>query len=175
MLTTSYKLFLYSLIFLFTISSESCIGANQYQNTEKNPIGNQAGFLRVTTIVDGDTFWVDNGTAKGLKVRLIGIDAPETRKSFKKEIGYFGEEAKSYLTQLIKGKRVRLVSDVNALDRFGRTLSYVYLEDGTFVNAELIKNGYAVLMTIPPNVKFADYFSKLQREARNKGRGLWGK
>lgn len=175
MTTTSYKLFIYSLLLLFTFSSESCIGANQLQNTESNLIGNQVRFLRVTSVVDGDTFWVDNGTAKGLKVRLIGIDAPETRKSFKKEIGYFGKESKAYLTKLIEGKRIRLVADVDSLDRFGRTLAYVYLEDGTFVNAELIINGYAVLMTIPPNVKFADYFSKLQREARNKRRGLWGK
>lgn len=79
------------------------------------------------------------------------------------------------MKQLLQGKRVRLVSDVDSLDQFGRTLAYVYLEDGTFVNAELIKGGYAVLMTIPPNVRFAEDFIALQREARRKNRGLWGK
>lgn len=130
-------------------------------------------FLQVTKIVDGDTFWVDNGTEKGLKIRFIGIDAPESRRMFKREIGYYGKEAKEYLTKLLTGKKVKLVSDVDPLDRYGRTLSYVYLEDGTFVNAELIKNGYAVLMTIPPNVAFADHFATLQAEARNNKKGLW--
>ena len=130
-------------------------------------------FLTVAKVVDGDTFWADNGTEKGLKVRLIGIDAPEARRVFNKEVGYYGPEAKVYLTKLLANKKVRLVSDVDPLDQYGRTLSYVYLEDGTFVNAELIKNGYAVLMTIPPNVAFADHFAGLQREARNSLPGLW--
>lgn len=127
----------------------------------------------VTKVVDGDTFWVDNGTEKGLKIRFIGIDAPESRRMFNREIGYYGKEAKEYLTNLLTNQKVRLVSDVDPLDQYGRTLSYVYLEDGTFVNAELIKNGYAVLMTVPPNVEFADYFAKLQREARDNSKGLW--
>lgn len=130
-------------------------------------------FLPVTKIVDGDTFWVDNGSEKGLKIRFIGIDAPESRRMFDREIGYYGKEAKAYLTELLTNKKVKLVSDVDPLDRYGRTLSYVYLEDGTFVNAELIKNGYAVLMTVPPNVEFADYFAKLQKHARVNKRGLW--
>lgn len=133
----------------------------------------KADLFPVIKIVDGDTFWVDNGTEKGLKIRFIGIDAPESRRMFNREIGYFGKEAKVYLTQLLTDKKVRLASDVDPLDRYGRTLSYVYLEDGTFVNAELIKNGYAVLMTIPPNVAFADHFAKLQEEARNNKKGLW--
>ncbi len=130
-------------------------------------------YLRVTKVVDGDTFWVDNGSKKGLKVRLIGIDAPESRKSFNKEVQYFGKESAAYLTGLIAGKKVKLVSDITPLDRFGRTLSYVYLEDGTFVNAELIKKGYAVVMTLAPNVEYAEYFVGLQKEARKKKRGLW--
>ncbi len=131
-------------------------------------------FFAVTRIVDGDTFWVNNNTPKGLKIRIIGIDAPEAKRTFNREAGYYGIESKMYLTKMLTGKRVRLVSDVDSLDRYGRTLSYVYLEDGTFVNAELLKNGYAVLLTIPPNVAFADHFAKLQREARGNKRGLWG-
>lgn len=131
-------------------------------------------FLYIIKIVDGDTFWVDNGTEKGLKVRFIGIDAPETRRMFNREIGYYGKEAKQYLTEMLANKRVKLVSDVDSLDQYGRTLSYVYLEDGTFVNAELIKNGYAVLMTVPPNIAYAEHFAKLQKEARENQRGLWG-
>jgi micrococcal nuclease len=133
------------------------------------------GLVQVTRVVDGDTFWVENGTEKDLRVRLLGIDAPESRKSFKKEVQYFGKEASDYLKQLIGGKKVRLVYDVNPKDRYGRTLAYVYLEDGTFVNAELVSKGYAVVMTIAPNVRYAEDFVKLQEEARKEGLGLWAK
>ena len=127
----------------------------------------------VTKVVDGDTFWVDNGTSKGIKIRLTGIDAPESQKRWKKEEGYYGKESKAYLTQLIKGKKVRLETDIDSLDRYGRTLSYVYLEDDTFVNAVLLKEGYAVIMTVSPNVRYADLFYKLQVQARENNRGLW--
>ena len=106
---------------------------------------------------------------------MIGIDAPETRKSEHKEIGYYGKEAKNYLKNLLQNKKVKLEFDVEKLDQYKRTLAYVYLEDGTFVNADLIKNGYAMVMTFPPNVKYVDEFVKLQKEARNNKRGLWGK
>ncbi len=135
---------------------------------------NHKGYYSVTKIVDGDTFWANDGSAKGVKIRLIGVDAPESRKLFKKQIGYFGKEAKAYLTNLLKGKSVLLKYDVGRKDRYGRTLAYVYLPDGTFVNAALVKNGFATIMTIPPNVKYADYFSTLQQEARENNRGLWG-
>lgn len=130
-------------------------------------------FFNVTKIVDGDTFWVDDGSAKGLKIRLIGIDAPETRARFGKPAGFYGQESKDFLTLLIKEKQVALVSDLDSLDRYGRTLSYAYLKEGTFINAEMIINGYAVIMTIPPNVKYADHFYELQKEARQNRKGIW--
>ena len=132
-------------------------------------------FMPVTRVVDGDTFWADDGTIDGLKIRLIGLDAPETRNTGRKEIGYFGTESKDYLKQLLTGKRVRLEFDVVKYDQYHRTLAYVFLEDGTFVNAELLKQGYAVVLTIPPNVKYADEFLRLQRKARRQDVGLWGR
>ena len=129
----------------------------------------------VTRVVDGDTFWIDDGTQRGRKVRLIGVDAPETQSNGRKPVGYFGQESKKYLTRLLEKKKVRLEYDVDETDRYGRTLAYVYLEDGTFVNAELLEKGYAMVMTVPPNVAFADKFRALQAEARTRGRGLWGK
>lgn len=164
MKTILFKYFILSLIFLIF----SCESQN---NSKINQIGE--GYFLVSKVVDGDTFWVDNGTEKGLKIRLIGVDAPESRKTGKKEIGYYGQEAKAYLTEMLTGQSVKLVSDVDSLDRYGRTLSYVYLADETFVNAELVKNGYAMIMTIPPNVKYADLFLKLQKQAREKSIGLW--
>ncbi|MFD2968652.1 thermonuclease family protein [Sphingobacterium bambusae] len=125
-------------------------------------------------MVDGDTFVVENGTKKGDKVRLIGVDAPETRNTSRKKIGYYGEESKVFLTKLLTNKKVRLVEDVGKRDRYGRILAYVYLGK-TFVNAELVKKGYAQVYTVPPNVKYAKLFVELEREARNHGRGLWKK
>lgn len=130
-------------------------------------------FMKVTKVVDGDTFWADDGSEKGVKIRLIGVDAPETRNTGRKTIGYYGQQSKEYLTGLIENNKVRLEYDVDKSDQFNRTLAYVYLTDGTFVNAELIRKGYALVMTIPPNVKYADRFLKLERRARINNRGLW--
>lgn len=120
-------------------------------------------------MIDGDTFTLKNGE----KVRLIGIDAPESRNTGRKKIGYYGREAKEHLKAYLTGKRVRLELDVAPKDRYQRTLAYVYLEDGTFLNAELLRQGYAMVYTVPPNVRHADEFVDLQREARENNRGLW--
>jgi len=130
-------------------------------------------YLEVKSVVDGDTFWADNGSEKGIKIRLIGIDAPETRNTGRKAIGYFGQQSKEYLTRLLENKKVRLEYDVDRTDQYNRTLAYVFLTDGTFVNAELVRQGYAMVMTIPPNVKYADRFVKLERKARKNNKGLW--
>ncbi len=130
-------------------------------------------YMAVMSVVDGDTFWADNGTESGIKIRLIGVDAPESRITGQKQIGYFGHQSKEYLKRMLEGKKVRLEFDVDRTDRYGRTLAYVYLADGTFVNAELVKKGYAMVMTVPPNVKYAEKFVKWERRARNGNRGLW--
>ncbi len=127
----------------------------------------------VTRVVDGDTFWIDDGSGKGLKIRLTGVDAPEPRNSGKKLKGYFGSESSGYLANLLDGQQVRLEYDVSRFDRYGRTLAYAYLRDGTFVNADLVKNGYATVMTMPPNIRHAEEFVKLAEKARKQKKGLW--
>lgn len=84
-----------------------------------------------------------------------------------------GKLASNFTRRLVEGKRVRLVFDVQKRDRYGRLLAYVYLENGTFVNAKIVEEGYAQVMTVAPNVKYAEMFLKLEREARQKGKGLW--
>jgi micrococcal nuclease len=85
-----------------------------------------------------------------------------------------GRRAYEFTKKLVEGKRVSLEFDVEKYDKYGRLLAYVYLKkDGTFVNAEIVKQGYASLMTILPNAKYADLFLKLYREARLNNRGLW--
>ena len=103
----------------------------------------------------------------------IGIDAPEPRNTGTRPKGFFGAESTSYLRELLRGKKVRLEYDVSRLDRYRRTLAYAYLEDGTFINAELVRNGYATVMTMPPNVKYAETFNELASKARKQKKGLW--
>lgn len=159
------------LYLLFLLISLTFCSSNKNDFLETSE-PNQEWYL-VTKVVDGDTFWVDNGTSKGIKIRLTGIDAPESQKRWKREEGYYGKESKAYLTKLLKNKKVRLETDIDSLDRYGRTLSYVYLEDDTFVNVVVLKEGYAVIMTVSPNVRYADLFYKLQVQARENNRGLW--
>ncbi len=127
----------------------------------------------MTRIIDGDTFWCEDANRKRIKIRLIGVDAPETRNTAKKERSPYGDESALFLAKMIGGKKVRLEFDVSKYDRYGRTLAYVYLNDGTFVNAELLKRGYATVMTVPPNVRYADSFVRLAARARANRRGLW--
>lgn len=135
----------------------------------------------VARVVDGDTLVLENNEW----VRLIGIDTPEMHESDKLErdarrsgqdaaaIKRLGRQSYGFTRKLVEGKRVRLEFGAERLDKYKRLLVYVYLEDGTFVNAEIVKQGYASLLTIPPNVKYADLFQELYREARENKRGLW--
>jgi micrococcal nuclease len=120
--------------------------------------------------IDGDTI----GVQGGVSVRLIGIDTPETMHP-SRPVECFGREASRFLAELLPiGTEVRLAYDVERLDDFGRTLAYMYrLSDRLFVNAELVRQGYAQISTFPPNVAHVDEFRALQAEARDEGRGLW--
>jgi len=127
---------------------------------------------RVVRVIDGDTIHVQLGSVRE-KVRYIGVDTPET-KDPRRPVGCFGEQASAFNASLVEGARVRLVRDVEPRDRFGRLLAYVYrVPDGLFVNAALVRLGYARPLTIPPDVRFADRFAALAREAREQQRGLW--
>ncbi|MFA7115862.1 MAG: thermonuclease family protein [Bacteroidales bacterium] len=162
-----FKYFILILVTLtFSLSVSSCSSIYYWTNSSK--------YLVVKRVVDGDTFWVDDGSEKGLKVRLIGVNTPETVDP-RKPVEYYGKEASNYVKGLLNGKKVKLRYDVNRYDRYGRILAYVYLKDGTFLNADLIKKGFAQVMTFPPNVKFSKKFVELQREARDAKAGLWGR
>ncbi len=117
-------------------------------------------------VIDGDTLETNDKK----KVRLIGIDTPETKHP-KKPVEFFGKEATK---KLIEGKEVQLEYDVQKTDKYGRVLAYVYV-GGIFVNAWLVENGYAKASTYPPNVKYAEKFRELERKAREEKKGLWNK
>lgn len=126
---------------------------------------------RIDRVVDGDTVV----TADGARVRLIGIDTPETVRP-DSPVECYGPEASALTKQLLpRGAAVRLVFDRERFDRYDRTLAYVYrMEDGLFVNSALVEQGAARTLAIAPNTRFSDEFTNLQSQARRDARGLWG-
>lgn len=126
---------------------------------------------KVLRVVDGDTIVIDY-KGKEEKVRFIGVDTPETKHP-EKGVEFYGKEAYQFTKSLLEGEKVSLKFDVQKRDKYGRLLAYVYKGD-IFVNELLVKEGYARVLTVPPNVKYAEHFLSLERKARAEGKGLWG-
>jgi micrococcal nuclease len=166
----------------------SACSGHQVVLTEAAPatLGEEPGGFEeavVVRVVDGDTIDVEilartDGPGAGqaepgptYRVRLIGIDAPESVHP-RTPVECFGREASAAAKALLEGQAVRLVKDVEETDRYDRLLRYVYLGD-EMANARLVLNGYALSYTYPPNVRHTDLFAELQREARSRELGLW--
>lgn len=116
-------------------------------------------------VIDGDTVVCRGGE----RVRLIGIDTPEMNDA------PLGKLARDFLVSLAApGTRLRVERDVELRDRYGRLLAYLYLPDGHMLNLELVRAGYAVPYTLPPNVRYVDEILAASRAARAEGAGLWG-
>lgn len=124
-------------------------------------------YYKVVRVVDGDTFVLQHIG----KVRLIGVNTPET-KDPRRPVQYFGKEASEFLTKLITGKSVRLEYDQQRKDKFQRTLAYAYLPDNTFINAKIIEEGYGFAFTRYPFQKM-ELFRSLENKARDSQKGLW--
>jgi micrococcal nuclease len=131
--------------------------------------------VTVERVTDGDTIRVSGGDFDDESVRLIGIDTPEVDGPYT-DAECFGVKSSARARTLMpEGSEVELVLDAQERDRFGRVLAYVYrASDGRFVNAAMVRGGFATAITIPPNVVHADRFRQLERDARDAGRGLWG-
>ncbi|MFZ5823133.1 MAG: thermonuclease family protein [Bacillota bacterium] len=126
----------------------------------------------VVRVVDGDTVELDLG-GKAEKVRLLNVNTPETVDP-RKPVEEYGREASAFARSVLTpGLKVYVKPDVEERDRYGRLLLHLYLEDGTWFNALLIRAGYAQLMTISPNVSAAGFFRELQARARKEEIGLW--
>jgi micrococcal nuclease len=119
---------------------------------------------RVTRVIDGDTIVVQGG----YHIRYIGIDTPEIGEPFY-------QEAKDYNRELVGGKKVRLEKDVTDKDKYDRLLRYVYAGD-VFVNAELVREGYAYVYpeSLFPDIKYYDLLKEAETEAREAEKGIWG-
>jgi micrococcal nuclease len=118
----------------------------------------------IERVIDGDTVVCTGGT----RVRLLLIDTPEMDQ------GEFGATAREALRTLLPPRTVaRMEYDVDRLDRYGRTLAYLYLPGGRMANVEMARAGYAVAITYPPNVRHIDEVRAAVAEARSARRGLW--
>ncbi len=127
------------------------------------------GLARIYRVQDGDSVIIFYKGAV-LHVRLIGIDAPELGQ------WPWGIKAKRHLEDIMAGTdyRVRVETDVERHDRYGRLLAYLWTKGGVLINYLMVKDGYAVMYTFPPNVKHVDMFLRAQRVAREEGLGVWG-
>jgi len=180
------KLIILSAGLVFSLSFYAFGDSQAYHSETANfiiPFGKSYDYadILVKRVIDGDTLQLESGE----RVRLIGIDTPEIHESNKlyrdaqrtkqdaATIQKMGMQAFAFTRSLVENKRVSLEFDAERHDKYKRLLAYVYLKDGTFVNAKIIEEGYASIMTIPPNVKHADLFLKLYRQARENRRGLW--
>ncbi len=152
---------------------------------KKAPVVNSKDTITITKIVDGDTFGV-LFKGKKEKVRLIGVDTPESRKNKKaikdsernakdlnKIIG-LGKQAKEFVKSIVKvGDELKIEFDVRERDQYGRLLAYLYMKNGKMLNNYLIEEGFASPLTYPPNVKYEELFRSSYKTARENNKGLW--
>lgn len=122
----------------------------------------------VRWVDDGDTIVLDNGE----KVRYLGINAPEIAHEDRPSEP-FGKEAMVFNMRLVKGKEVHLETEKESHDRYGRLLAYIFLKNGTFVNEEMIKAGYAYVLFLNPNLKYGSRLLAVQRQAMREKRNIW--
>lgn len=168
---------------LLLVISILCVLISSYTSTnnlKKEKNNNDLSLKKipanVVRVVDGDTINVrfkqelDDGNI--YKVRLIGIDTPESKHIDKSKNTKEGQIAYEYTKKMLEGKDIILEFDIAPKDKYGRFLAYVYLENELY-NKHLLDIGYAKIMTIQPNSKYVEIFKKAQKEARENNRGFW--
>lgn len=161
-----------TIIFLTSFFASTNKTKQFVNNNSKLPLASDtiaADVFIVTRIIDGDTVELNTGD----KVRYIGINTPESVDP-RRAVQCFGKESVRKNEELVGGQTVRLVKDVSDKDKYGRLLRYVYVGE-TFINLELVKQGYARVDTVPPDVNYQDLFMQAEHEAKLNKSGLWGK
>ena len=147
-------------------------GDEDGERSRKGEPAGKTADATVVRVVDGDTAEMDLNQGGTEGVRFIGVDTPESVAPGQ-PVECFGKQASRFTDRLIEGERVTLEFGDERRDVYDRLLAYVYLGD-RFVNAELVRLGYARTLEIPPNTDHAERFERLQRDAANAGAGLWG-
>lgn len=160
---TIHTLLALSLVLLVSLLFNNSPFAPEYKEVQgvQTESTASADLLKVQKVIDGDTVELSNGE----KVRLIGINTPEKGQPYFKE-------AKDALEKLILEREVRLELDIAAKDMYGRTLGYLYV-DNEFINQDMIESGYAVVDTVPPNVRYADELVSALDKAKSDCSGMW--
>lgn len=181
-------LILLSIVLLY-ISNKQKINNENYIDQNSNSILKKLEKVKLIKIIDGDTIKVKSlYTLQEFKIRLIGIDTPETKENkkllrditknnqTKDEIIRMGITSKEFTKNLLlNSKYLYLEYDIQIYDKYNRRLAYVYLENGQMLNYILVREGYAKVYTIPPNVKYQDKLLEAQRIAIKEKKGLWKK
>jgi micrococcal nuclease len=143
--------------------------SNYHQDWTQNP-------YEVVDVIDGDTIEVQ-GNFANFRVRYIGIDTPELGRN-NQNAECFGDEARAFNASLLKDKKVYLENDKENKDRFGRELRYVYVKNNNnefiSINEELLKNGYADILFIEPNIKYKESYTQIRNNAKQNKVGKWG-
>ncbi len=167
--------------FIMTLVAIAIMITAVIMNSSSPGLDTDSSFLEVevSKVIDGDTIEFLSEKNETIKVRLIGVNTPERGRPYYKQ-------AADYTKKNLLGKIIYLELDIAPKDKYQRTLAYVWLSppsksdkptDGEIrtkmFNAQILLDGYADIMTIPPNVKYQDYFLKYVREAREGSRGLW--
>jgi micrococcal nuclease len=146
-------------------------GANPPSSGPVPTTGRPPGsYVVVDRVVDGDTIIVRERSGD-IRVRLIGVDSPESVKPGI-PVQCFALKASDFAKRALTDTLVRLEYDVDRFDRYGRTLAYVWV-GSTMFNQDLVLEGYGVVDTVPPNVRYVDLFLAAERDAREHDRGLW--
>jgi micrococcal nuclease len=159
-----------AVLWILLFAALGAVGAGLLSRGGPSPERTLAG--RVTRVVDGDTVHV-RVSGRDETVRYIGIDTPESVKPGT-PVQCYAEAASGRNRRLVAGRDVTLRTDAESRDRYGRLLAYVYRRgDGLFVNAELVREGFATILTIPPNLAHATQLLRFERAARRARRGLW--
>ncbi|MGN0550386.1 MAG: thermonuclease family protein [Acutalibacteraceae bacterium] len=160
---------LFTAIIFVLLTFSSCNA--QFNLDNPGPSPENEDLYEVIRVVDGDTIIIDYN-AEDTRVRLIGVDAPESVSPTKEKNCKYGEIASGYVKNLLEGKSVSLEFDEEQYDRYDRMLAYVYLDD-EMLNLNLVQNGYAEAKEYKPNVKYSRLLKLAQQKAQQDKTGMW--
>ncbi len=164
---------LFHIFLLLTLAYVILAVQDHFDEEAVNEASTSEEAYRITRIIDGDTFWAQYHQNQPIKIRLIGIDAPETQNTGKKKSHAYGPVATQALRNYLKDSVVYLAFDKTRKDRYSRTLAYVYNTQSQFVNYEMIRQGHATMLIFKPNHQFEELFQKAEDSARKERKGIW--